>query len=852
MYGSDNLKYYVGRKIIAYMSYNEEREGINTICYVYPRFYLDDNNRWQLISTSDFLEYGSIIVHLSDRQDVGKFVEEKGRLVLVKINAKDGENHLFPQDRNGKSAYHMLYNSRFGKDGSQIWIESFMTERDNFCQLIHTSMTFDGFLNKKAIQYNGVLYTSDILVYCDGNYYGPFAYEKKDGGFLGLKSKNEAGLYNHICQFDADSISDEKNDILDHVNREFCSIIHKNYIKTLEVGAQKIDWLSDKELIELFIDTLNKCGYPRQQVKEFSNFLQCDGKFITKDRQERLMNNIENLVSAKEFARSALKFVWEDEELKDQLLSKTPDNEDYVKDNSYYKRMKTELDDLSLKMEEVLQSNKVLQNDKKQLEDDNRQLKEQLNNYVPTDDNSELIQKLERLENENKEFLELNQRIENLRETERELTAKKESLEAQKENLEAQCSSYQRKFDNLEKEIAASVSNLKEEAKIVARQLDTDFLNKVLAMAANGTQKKENVFDDTLLINDISGEEIIDRVQSYLAEAGRNVSRNEVVNYLTCISQGFITTFAGEPGTGKTSLCNLLAKSLGLVRNDDNNRFAEISVERGWTSVKDFIGYYNPLTGKVEQSNVEAFEALHCLDGERDENKLYAPFIMLLDEANFSPLEHYWANFLRLCDEKSVSKRRLNLGGEVNFYVPPHLRFLATVNFDHTTEELSPRFLDRSWIVTLNPSGNISEVSFDLPELDSVVSYRSLIEAFGNEKYEEENSSFSLNLIKWKKVMAVFKECHLPIMPRNRLMVERYMKTAGRFMECSGDNIYSLTDYAVSQKILPTINGSGENYKRLMERLSNEVEELPIAKEHLERIKRVAAQNMGFYQFFAK
>ena len=60
-------------------------------------------------------------------------------------------------------------------------------------------------------------------------------------------------------------------------------------------------------------------------------------------------------------------------------------------------------------------------------------------------------------------------------------------------------------------------------------------------------------------------------------------------------------------------------------------------------------------------------------------------------------------------------------------------------------------------------------------------------------------------------------------------------------------------DYAFSQKILPTLNGNGENYKKLIDELLKECtpQNMPISAKHLERIRRAADNNMGFYQFFS-
>ena len=65
---------------------------------------------------------------------------------------------------------------------------------------------------------------------------------------------------------------------------------------------------------------------------------------------------------------------------------------------------------------------------------------------------------------------------------------------------------------------------------------------------------------------------------------------------------------------------------------------------------------------------------------------------------------------------------------------------------------------------------------------------------------------------------------------------------------------YAPLDYAFSQKILPTINGNGENYRLLIENLLKEctTQNMPISAKHLERMKRIAESNMGFYQFFSR
>ncbi|MDR1986839.1 MAG: AAA family ATPase [Treponema sp.] len=439
-----------------------------------------------------------------------------------------------------------------------------------------------------------------------------------------------------------------------------------------------------------------------------------------------------------------------------------------------------------------------------------------------------------------------------------ELTQQKGILDAEITRIQAEYDQYKSEQTRLETQLNHTLAHFKDQVHLIARVIDSKLLAQVLQAVGEEKPEAEALvpFEKRLLFKprskaDLSGEGIIRRIYEYLQGANRDLSINDTANYLICIIQGFITTFAGEPGTGKTSLCTILAKSLGLARSDAHSRFVDISVERGWTSHKDFIGYYNPLTKMMEKSNNRVFDALERLHYEH-EHGADAPFFILLDEANLSPLEHYWAAFLRLCDEDSAYSRSLSLGGKHHWSIPRHLRFLATVNFDHTTEELSPRFLDRTWIITLDPNTMGGEIAhLEIPNKETMVPFSALSGAFlprGDAGIGDEGISS-----KWTKIQSIFKLHKLPIMPRNLKMVHTYCAIACKYMDTqTSENRFAPLDYAVSQKILPIINGTGERYHNLLKGLKEECKSMPLCHQHITRILKAADENMGFYQFFAK
>lgn len=346
------------------------------------------------------------------------------------------------------------------------------------------------------------------------------------------------------------------------------------------------------------------------------------------------------------------------------------------------------------------------------------------------------------------------------------------------------------------------------------------------------------------------GKKIIERVQGYLAAKNRFCSVADVANFLVCLTQGFMTTFAGNPGSGKTSLSNLLAKALGLVAEHDGTHFVDVPVSRGWTSAKDFIGYYNPLAKQMVRSNAAVYKALEL--SEQEDSGEVPPMVILLDEANLSPLEHYWSSFLKNSDFSSSSARSFSLGGDKVWKINPHLRFLATVNHDHTTEELSPRFLDRSWVILLD--GQSSEVDvrdIDIPDISgdwAAVPYAKLEEAFGVAAHSKLPMKPEV-LQLWTAIRAAMQESQMRIMPRNVNMVENYVKAASLYMS----DTFMPLDYAMAQKILPTLSGSGERMKTCLTELHRKCDgKLPRTASLLARMLEAGKHNMEMYQFFVQ
>ena len=842
-----DFKQYKGKNILAWLWYNADfRYGdTNIVCYVYPRILMKGAD-YDLIDSDDFPKFGRIEVRIQGGESAEDVYSRFGALVNIRINGDADPNYY------GNNMYSLKYNPQYGKARSEIWIDSFSGKC--FYQIIDVNNSIEKLQNQKEPSIpepDCTIYTTLILLRYEGKLYGPFECDTKEGTttLLGLKDyQYSVGEYNAIDYNDDILVIEDQN------KEEAIILIPKSSIPTPEECAIHFDWISERTLIDSFIDSLRtENSYTREQVRQLKDTIQqmieSGGSIqFTEERILKIQALLHSAEQKEACVRAIVQYALEDANIKQLLAEEVVTNYfDQIQNNI------TEISSVQRRVDELKIQEAALQDNIATLQKSTEVTRER-ESGEDSKKISELTQKLERIQAENKalrEKVDLHEEID-------QLIAERDQLKNERDK--AKDSYKQQVIDNneLQKQFDSTLKTFNDRATQTARILDSKLLDKILrGIGDEPTIETETraPFKSALLHTEsMDDKDIIERVLGFVRDkAHRDVSFNDIANYLICITQGFITTFAGEPGTGKTSLCNILAKALGLVANAPQRRFVDISVERGWSSHKDFIGYYNPLSKKMERSNGEVFNAFELMDTEcgRDKSEI-APFVILLDEANLSPIEHYWAAFLRNCDFGSISNRTIPLGGSKSFKLPDHLRFLATVNFDHTTEELSPRFLDRSWIIMLEPTRIDDESDEEIENFEDMISFAAMKAAFCIGKNDVIDEAIQN---KWNAVQKIFRDHSLQIMPRNQKMVKNYCAVGCRCMERDTPATkYAPLDYAFSQKILPTINGNGENYRLLIEDLLKEctMQNMPISAKHLERMKRIAESNMGFYQFFSR
>jgi hypothetical protein len=111
----------------------------------------------------------------------------------------------------------------------------------------------------------------------------------------------------------------------------------------------------------------------------------------------------------------------------------------------------------------------------------------------------------------------------------------------------------------------------------------------------------------------------------------------------------------------------------------------------------------------------------------------------------------------------------------------------------------------------------------------------------------------SIIVSKFQKIRNCFQNWNIGFSPRIVGMIKRYCLASKDIIDTS-DNEYAALDYAVAQKVLPLINGYGDNYRKFIEDLVNECDQntMPISNNLLRVIQRKGNDNMSYYQFFSR
>lgn len=819
-------------------------EKRNTFYNFFPQFELKDGKLEEISPAAlkrDYPDVGGINLAVSYSDGTAKFFEDKNidhdddnavtNSYIVKIDS-------YYLDKNNNETYKVKLNlSRLVHDGIMLDKIIIPTYKSNIYKVVECEYT-----NKPLVEIMSsnitlsnmnIIENENVVMFHKGKYYGPFKVKRNNNGKYVIKPDNT----NHLVPF-------YPNENVQYFELEKQSLYNDpTYTPFIyATGSPKLaDIMPDEVLLSSISENIS-LEVATEKPAEFINsymkmpFISTLPDSIVQERLERLQRIISDTTAFSDIKQ----------QLFNGLLKTLPEtanilSNQIVTESKEYKDLQSQYLDERNKNEE---NEKQIQKLKKENQEKDQKITE-----LEGSDSNISSDEAEKLKEELSEYKKI---ITNKKETENkieQLRYEQQTLETNNEYLRNKSQEYNDKLISAQDKVSNAIKTGIE--NVASRAFDPFLSNRMMKEAALWDAKEEK---DTFALrskelskaqpSSLYGEDLINYIVDYVS-IKRNYNRNDIINIFTCVTQNFLTVFSGDPGTGKTSMCNIIGDVLGLNQfGKDINRFVSVSVERGWSSKRDFIGYYNPLTKKYDKNNSKVFDALQTLDLERDNSKY--PYLITLDEANLSQMEYYWSDFMRLADRSSELDSYVNIGTENDFFVPRTLHFLATINTDQTTEPLSPRLIDRACIIKLPEVELKKNTSTDIPT--EHITWDALYNAFAKEDELSTSTESAL-----KDIYTTFKTFGMSVSPRIMLSIENYVGAAQNLMTDS-DNALAreiAIDYAVVQKLLPKINGYYSDYEQFFKSIRQLCEKYNLNKtlSAIEKIEESQGHNMGYCQY---
>lgn len=615
------------------------------------------------------------------------------------------------------------------------------------------------------------------------------------------------------------------------------SLLGKSEAQRLSQGIEdyvkKNKAISNNERLErlksLLSDFLDKSDYGSEIINEYltdnregslylNSYFEKNRDFLLKEKNAELEKNFANM---KEQLNSELKEIERQVHLKKEELA----NEN-IKIELEKKKAKERIEDIKKQSDE--DAHQELLKKQKELTEDNLKLEKNVVEHKKTIDTFLAM-------HENiKEFNSLHKELDYLKRRKQEMETENRVIENAFITQKAMLESPQLP-DKL-----AEISTLTTILRGDKRKNETTpvFVNKI---------KKSNI----LFGKDSRTDYINYLIQCFDADGGRTFSFDEMANLVICTSQSLMTVLAGPPGTGKTSTAIRLARHLNLTDDDfkfNGTNFLNVAVGRAWVSGRDILGFYNSLKDSYQPARTGLYEFLR---NEKNNDFLK---IILLDEANLSSIEHYWSDFLGMCDPEGIN-RMLDTGIPNNtdryLDVGKNIRFIATINNDSTTERLSPRLIDRVPVITMDHAFNFTAISQQYNNYDGAVDFNQLEESFNissiDASFTQEEQNIINNIVE-TLALPIKRTTSIRISQRKMNAMKRYCHIAN---EIEGMHTPPL-DYAISQHVLPLIEGYGSAFKERLVDLEQKLSEyeFTISKSALNNIINQGDIFGDSYSFF--
>lgn len=726
--------------------------------------------------------------------------------------------------------------------------------------------------NKMIININYIPSTSYIYIKDSEECYGPFEWKITDTPETILLKKIDSPIPGRKL-FQGNVFTGKINELSLHIISCTLDDYSRNYFKDLtslhnDTKLTVIEFSSDIDIINFFLKLSKDISFnnKKMDLPTLEAIIKKQPKLSNNKNILNKLNRLnvifnENAAYQKDIIESFDKFFKSNHG--DNFIKKyiESNEESYLSELRYEYRAQLE-NEFRSRNEELSELKSRIDINKQELVDIGKQI-EDLNRHklnvnsvndikIHSDLSNEITLKQNKLNQLNKDLETLQEKYSALKELDKIHSQLEETKQLYKyevtrqSELEKETKKLEKLYREEEDELRAKLFELKPFVEAINGNISSNLKAKILDISVQTHSLELN--------NQDNATKILDYVEFKLRQKDRKLSKTDIINIIVNLQQSFICFLAGLPGGGKTTLAKILGDVYGIYEK----RFLNIPVARGWTAQKDLIGFMNPISNKFQPSNTGLYEFLMALNEETISEKPSSLSLVLLDEANLSPIEHYWSAFMGISDAKKDKILRL---GEEKLIIPESLRFISTINYDNTTEFLSHRLIDRAPIIVLDANSGMEETYLDLEnsqyDLKMPLEYDIMEHYFGNVVKTPEFSENEKKI--YKDVERILGDRNpelgkaIHISHRKENAIRQYCNKARPLMRLfSTDNDLLAIDYAIIQLILPLVRGYGKNFQNRLVQLKQVLSEneLERSSSYVDEIIINGNADLHTYDFF--
>ncbi|MET4654154.1 hypothetical protein ABIC15_000869 [Exiguobacterium sp. PvP048] len=306
-----------------------------------------------------------------------------------------------------------------------------------------------------------------------------------------------------------------------------------------------------------------------------------------------------------------------------------------------------------------------------------------------------------------------------LRLKEEEIAASLESLDTERKQHESEKKELESELQQIQEKFNETKNRLSEKTKELTREE-----NRLLELLTE-VRLSEVLDEENVPLLPFEQENILPTLQSLFYhnnESALLYPLDKIELFLRAIQTNLLLILNGPSGTGKSSLVHAFASAF------KGAKATIVPVQSSWTDKQDLLGYFSP----SERRYVET-PFLRALLDAKETDGLH---LICLDEMNLSHVEYYFAEFLSLREQKNPtvplypfhyfkeakdfcltyeSMSETTYVEDIRYRdalalisypsklaIPDNVRFIGTLNMDHTVKPLSPKVIDRSLLLELD------------------------------------------------------------------------------------------------------------------------------------------------------